>query len=416
MVMRADNRGEGGVLALHGAELRAAPRSSIRRRKFYIMLGMAGAALSMARDRLPTPAVSVLSAIEGLNVATPAFEPLIVPIALAVIVALFAVQHFGTGGVGCWFGSSGSWPCSSPTRALGLVEIVKAPRILLALAAARGDPVLLAPRSSLHGLGAVTLAVTAGAEALYADDGPLWAEPDPSGPLSASPPRCSSTTTARRAVRRHGPRNPFFRLGPEWVLDPLVVATVRGDLAGDDPAMAQQAAAGLSPRIKILHTSASEYGQTYVPAINWIRARRRGRVRCWPSVLDLAAYGIAVTGTMLATTLLVFVLALRAWKWGWPLSILVRGSFMIVDGTHWSANMVKFIQGGWVPLALATLIFAAMWTWYQAAWPSRSASREGSLPMETLLSINPRASIARRAPRSISPGTCQPAPAVRPRY
>jgi KUP system potassium uptake protein len=193
--------------------------------------------------------------------------------------------------------------------------------------------------------------------------------------------------------------NPFFLLAPGWALYPLVglatAATVIASQATISGAfsMAQQATLlGLSPRIKILHTSASEYGQIYVPAINWIQlAGVVALVLAFKSSTNLAAaYGIAVTGTMLVTTLLVFVLALRAWKWGWPLSILVLGSFMIVDGTLLSANMVKFIQGGWVPLALATMIFAAMWTWYQGRMAVAQREQEGSLPMETLLaSINP---------------------------
>jgi len=193
--------------------------------------------------------------------------------------------------------------------------------------------------------------------------------------------------------------NPFFRLAPAWMLYPLVAlataATVIASQATISGAfsMAQQAALlGLSPRVRIEHTSASEFGQIYVPAINWMQlAGVVALVLSFKSSTNLAAaYGIAVTGTMLVTTLLVFVLAVRTWKWSWPLAIVVLGSFMVVDGTLFAANMVKFVQGGWVPLALALLIFTAMWTWLKGRLAVAARENEGALPMETLLSsINP---------------------------
>jgi len=157
--------------------------------------------------------------------------------------------------------------------------------------------------------------------------------------------------------------------------------------------MAQQASLlGLSPRVRVTHTSASEHGQIYVPAVNWLQLI--GVVLLvlgFKSSTNLAAaYGIAVTGTMLVTTLLVFVLAVRAWKWSWPFAIVVLGSFMAIDATLMSANMVKFVQGGWVPLALAIAIFTAMWTWMQGRIAVAAREQEDSLPMETLLaSITP---------------------------
>ena len=193
--------------------------------------------------------------------------------------------------------------------------------------------------------------------------------------------------------------NPFFRLAPSWMLYPLVAlataATVIASQATISGAfsMAQQAALlGLSPRVRIEHTSASEFGQIYVPAINWMQlAGVVALVLSFKSSTNLAAaYGIAVTGTMLVTTLLVFVLAVRAWQWSWPLAIVVLGSFMAVDATLFSANMVKFVQGGWVPLALAVVIFTAMWTWLKGRTAVAARENESALPMEALLrSINP---------------------------
>jgi KUP system potassium uptake protein len=399
VVMRADNRGEGGVLALMALVSR---RSEItpRRRNLYIMLGMAGAALFYG-DCLLTPAISVLSAVEGLNVATPAFEPLVVPIALGVIIALFAVQRVGTAGVGRWFGPvTGVW--FLVLLALGLAEIVKAPHILLAL-----SPLHAIEFCLRHGfvafvaLGAVTLAVT-GAEALYADMGHFGRKPIRLAWLGLVLPSLLANYYGQGALLLNDPsalENPFFRLAPAWMLYPLVAlataATVIASQATISGAfsMAQQAALlGLSPRVRIEHTSASEFGQIYVPAVNWIQlVGVVALVLAFKSSTNLAAaYGIAVTGTMAVTTLLVFVLAVRTWKWSWPLAIGVLGLFMLIDGTLFAANMVKFVQGGWVPLALAIVIFTAMWTWLQGRLAVAAREGEGALPMEALLgSINP---------------------------
>ena len=399
VVMRADNRGEGGVLALMALVSRRTEISA-RRRNLYLMLGMAGAALFYG-DCLLTPAISVLSAVEGLNVATPAFEPLVVPIALGVLVALFAVQKFGTGGVGRLFGPI-TLVWFIVLLVLGLRQIVEGPQVLAALSPLHAvDFMLRHGVVAFVALGAVTLAVT-GAEALYADMGHFGRKPIRLAWLGLVLPSLLANYYGQGALLLADPtalENPFFRLAPTWMLYPLVVlataATVIASQATISGAfsMAQQAALlGLSPRVRIQHTSASEFGQIYVPAINWLQLI--GVVILvvgFKSSTNLAAaYGIAVTGTMLVTTLLVFVLAVRAWKWGWPLSILVLGSFMLIDITLLSANMVKFVQGGWVPLALATVIFTAMWTWLKGRMAVAARENEGALPMEALLaSINP---------------------------
>jgi len=399
VVMRADNRGEGGVLALMALVSRRTELTP-GRRNFYIMLGVAGAALFYG-DCLLTPAISVLSAIEGLNVATPAFEPLVVPIALGVIIALFAVQQVGTAGVGRWFGPV-MFVWFLTLLVLGLTHIVQAPHVLMAL-----SPLYAVDFALRHGfvafvaLGAVTLAVT-GAEALYADMGHFGAGPIRRAWLGLVLPSLLANYFGQGALLLNDPsalENPFFRLAPGWVLYPLVAlataATVIASQATISGAysMAQQAALlGLSPRIRILHTSASEFGQIYVPAVNWMQlVGVVALVLAFRSSSNLAAaYGIAVTGTMLVTTLLVFVLAVRSWKWSWPLALGVLGFFMLVDGTLFMANMVKFTQGGWVPLAFAVLIFTAMWTWLKGRLAVAARESEGSLPMETLLSsINP---------------------------
>jgi KUP system potassium uptake protein len=399
VVMRADNRGEGGVLALMALVSRRTELSA-RGRSIFLMLGMAGAALFYG-DCLLTPAISVLSAVEGLNVATPAFDPLVIPLALGVLIGLFAVQRFGTAGVGRWFGPI-MLVWFAVIFVLGIGHIFGVPQVLLAL-----SPLQAIEFAMRHGfvafvaLGAVTLAVT-GAEARYADMGHFGPKPIRAAWLGLVLPSLLANYYGQGALLLANPaalENPFFRLAPGWMLYPLVAlataATVIASQATISGAfsMAQQAALlGLSPRVRIQHTSASEFGQIYVPAINWMQlVGIIVLVIAFKSSTNLAAaYGIAVTGTMLVTTLLVFALAVRAWKWSWPVSIVVFGSFMAVDATLMSANMMKFLQGGWVPLALALVIFAAMWTWLQGRMAVAAREQEGSLPMATLLSsINP---------------------------
>jgi KUP system potassium uptake protein len=399
VVMRADNRGEGGVLALMALVSRRAEISE-KRRRLYLMLGMAGAALFYG-DCLLTPAISVLSAVEGLNTATPALEPLVIPISLGVLVGLFAVQHYGTAGVGRWFGPIMLlW--FAILLVLGLSQIVQSPGVLAAFLPHHAIGFMLR-----HGfvafvaLGAVTLAVT-GAEALYADMGHFGAKPIRMAWLIIVLPSLLANYYGQAALLLADPtalENPFFLLAPSWALYPLVglatAATVIASQATISGAfsMAQQAALlGLSPRVRITHTSASEHGQIYVPAINWMQLIGVvALVLAFKSSTNLAAaYGIAVTGTMLVTTILVFALAVRVWKWGWVRSILVFGLFGIVDATLMSANMVKFLQGGWVPLVLAIAIFTAMWTWLKGRMAVAAREKEGALPMETLLgSIGP---------------------------
>jgi KUP system potassium uptake protein len=247
----------------------------------------------------------------------------------------------------------------------------------------------------------VTLAVT-GAEALYADMGHFGARPIRMAWLCIVLPALLANYYGQGALLLADPsalKNPFFRLAPSWMLYPLVgLATAATVIAAQATisgafSMAQQAALlGLSPRVKILHTSASEVGQIYVPAVNWLQfAGVATLVLAFKSSSNLAgAYGIAVTGTMLVTTVLVGVMAVRAWKWGWKLTLAVMGSFLVVDTTLVSANMVKFLLGGWVPLALAIAIFTAMWVWRKGRMALAARESEEALPMETLLgSINP---------------------------
>src|SRR5215468_10686281 len=394
VVMRADNRGEGGVLALMALVSRQANITEHRRR-IYLMIGVAGAALFYG-DCLLTPAISVLSAVEGLKVATPAFEPYVVTIALGVLIGLFAVQRVGTEGVGRWFGPIMLiW--FTVLFLLGLRHIVEKPQVLQALL-----PIHALNFGMRHGtvtllaLGAVTLAVT-GAEALYADMGHFGREPIRRAWLWLVLPALLANYYGQGALLLldgTALENPFFRLAPDWALYPLVglstIATVIASQATISGAfsMAHQAALlGLSPRVRIQHTSASEFGQIYVPGVNWLLlAGVVALVMFFKSSTNLAAaYGIAVTGTMLVTTVLVLALAVRGWKWSWALVIPVFATFLLIDGTLFTANMLKFIEGGWVPLAIAVVVFAAMWTWMKGRVAVATRERDEMLPIESLL-------------------------------
>ncbi|GEP57238.1 potassium transporter Kup [Reyranella soli] len=399
VVMRADNRGEGGVLALMALVSRQ-PAINPRRRRLYLILGMLGAALFYG-DCLLTPAISVLSAVEGLKVATPALEPVVLPISIGILVALFAVQRFGTAGVGTWFGPI-TLVWFIVIFVLGVRQIVDAPQVLwaflphhaLAFAFQHGIVTLFA-------LGAVTLAVT-GAEALYADMGHFGRPPIRRAWLWLVLPALLGNYYGQGALLLNDASaidNPFFRLAPEWALFPLVVlATVATVIASQATisgafSMAQQSALlGLSARIRVDHTSESEYGQIYVPAVNWLLlAGVVGLVVFFKSSTNLAAaYGIAVTGTMLVTTILVFALAVRSWKWPWSLAIPVFTVFLVVDATLLTANMLKFHEGGWMPIVIALAIFTTMWTWMKGRAAGLAVEKEATLPIADLIgSISP---------------------------
>lgn len=395
VVMRADNNGEGGVLALM-ALVSQEPGLSDRRRRFYMMLGIAGAALFYG-DCLLTPAISVLSAVEGLNVATTAFKDLVVPISIGLIVGLFAAQRFGTGGVGRLFGPIMLlWFIA--LFALGIVHVVHHPKVLAALSPLHAIEFALTHKLvAFVSMGAVTLAFT-GAEALYADMGHFGRRPIRAAWLGLVFPALLVNYYGQGALLLNDPAalaNPFFRLAPGWALYPLVVlataATVIASQATISGAfsMAQQASLlGLSPRIRIQHTSASEHGQIYVPSVNWLQM-----IGVVALILGFntsssiaSAYGIAVTGTMLVTSVLVLGLALRTWKWGWPASILVFGCFLAVDVTLFSSNMLKIFHGGWVPLAIAAVIFVCLWTWLQGRLAVSVREKERTVPLDALLS------------------------------
>ena len=371
-VMRADNRGEGGIMALIALAGQQAVNKPGRRR-FIMFAGIIGACMFYA-DGMITPAISVLSAVEGLKVATPKLEPLVIPITLAVLFVLFWMQRSGTGTVGklfgpvmlLWFGTLG---------VLGVVNILHDPSVLRAV-----NPYyaysFFAHNAWLAfvALGAVVLAVTGG-EALYADMGHFGRKPIRLAWFGFVLPALIINYFGQGAEILHNPasiQNPFYLMAPSWALYPLIVlatlSTViasQAVISGAFSVSRQALQLGYMPRMLVQHTSESEAGQIYMPRINWIlMISVMGLVIGFGSSSNLAAaYGIAVTGDMVITTLLSALVFHGVWKWSWLRTGLLITVFLIVDLAFFSANILKIPAGGWVPILIGIVIFTLMSTW-----------------------------------------------------
>ncbi|MEO8196860.1 MAG: potassium transporter Kup [Thermoanaerobaculia bacterium] len=400
-VMRADNHGDGGILALLAlvTEQRSHPKrgeSGHRRWITLVALALFGAALLWA-DGMITPVISVLGALEGLDVATPILRPWIVPLALVILISLFLVQKRGTAGIGAVFGPLMLvWFAS--IAALGIPAIARHPEVL---AAANPIYALAFFRSNgLHGfliLGSVVLCVT-GSEALYADMGHFGRRPIRVAWFVIVFPALLANYFGQGALLlSHGyevVENPFFGLAPSWFLYPLVaIATVAAVIASQALisgafSLAQQAIQlGFSPRMTIVHTSTEASGQIYVPEVNTILM-----VACIALTLVFqksgnlaAAYGIAVMGTMVITTILLFSVERRIWNWPLWQALALCSLFMVVDIPFLLANVVKIVSGGWVPLAVAAVIYVLMTTWNRGRAAVRKQLEGGSLPLALFL-------------------------------
>jgi KUP system potassium uptake protein len=373
VIMRADNRGEGGLLALTALVLRTSNRT--QKRYLWIMAaGLVGAALFYG-DGVITPAISVLSAVEGLKVATPFFEPYVIPISLVLLTALFIVQRRGTAAIGGLFGPV-MLVWFAVLASLGIWNIAGEPHILLALNPYYGLALLV--RHPWHGfltLGAVFLAVT-GAEALYADMGHFGRNALRRAWLGLVFPALLLNYFGQGALLLRDPaalENPFYRLVPNWGLYPLValssIATIiasQAVISGAFSLSRQAVQLGYLPRLEVRHTSATEIGQVYVPPINWaLLLAVIVLVLFFRSSDNLgAAYGIAVSGMMLITTGLAF-LYMRAQGWRLSVAVPVLAVFALVDLTFLSANMLKVVEGGWFPIVVAGFVFAMMGTWWR---------------------------------------------------
>jgi KUP system potassium uptake protein len=394
--MRASNHGEGGIMALLALATSAVTHRP-RLRHGLLLAGVFGAALFYG-DGVITPAISVLSAVEGLEIAAPQLKTYVVPITLVVLIGLFVAQRHGTGGIGAVFG---------PIMVLwflilavsGLLNLWLAPEILLALNPFAGLSFLLG-----HGwiafiaLGSVVLALT-GAEALYADMGHFGASPIRHSWFVLVFPSLVLNYLGQGALLLADPKavdNPFFHLFPSWALIPMVVlATVATVIASQAVisgaySMTRQAMQlGYLPRLRVRHTSDREIGQVYVPAINWmLLVAVVGSVIGFGSSTALgSAYGIAVTGTMLITTFLTFYVVRYAWNYNWLLCVLSTGFFFTIDAVFFSANLLKFLQGGWYPLAIGALIFIVMSTWARGRelMIEQASARAGKAPLQQFL-------------------------------
>jgi KUP system potassium uptake protein len=392
-IMRASNKGEGGIMALMALVVHAQPDA--RRARILMLLGLAGAALFYG-DGTITPAVSVLSAIEGLEVATPAFKPYIIPLTLVVLTGLFTVQKWGTGRMGALFGPvMVLW--FAVLALLGVVNIVHAPRVLAAI-----DPGYAVEFMFRHGslgffsLGAVVLVVT-GAEALYADMGHFGRVPVRLAWMIVVLPALTLNYFGQGALLIADAKaieNPFYLLAPDWALYPLVIlstiATViasQAVISGAFSITQQAMQLGYSPRMAIQHTSSRQIGQIYLPGINW--ALFLGVVALvvgFKSSTNLAAaYGIAVTGTMATTTILAYVVARSMWKWSVPASAALFGAFLLIDVAFFSANVLKVSEGGWFPLVFGLGVFTLMSTWKRGRQLLTSRLEADSMPLDAFV-------------------------------
>ena len=372
VIMRASNHGEGGIMALTALASHATGHSG-RLRWWILSIGLLGAALFYG-DGVITPAISVLSAMEGMEVVSVTWKPLVVPLALGIIIGLFLVQSRGTAAIGHFFGPS-MLVWFLLLLGSGLTWIVADPQILLAL-----NPWFALHFIGMHGfgglaiLGAVVLAVT-GAEALYADMGHFGVRPIRMAWFFLVLPALTVNYLGQGALLEIHPsaiQNPFFRLFPAWATLPMVVisgiATViasQSVISGAYSATRQALLLGYLPRLTVIHTSAAERGQIYLPGLNGLLMAAVIAVILWFRSSDALsfAYGTAVTGTMMLTTVLVFFVARHSWKWPLWKAGLFCGFFIVLDGIFLGANLMKFMEGGWFPLVVGLLVFTVMSTW-----------------------------------------------------
>ncbi|MCC7045341.1 MAG: potassium transporter Kup [Alphaproteobacteria bacterium] len=393
-IMRADNQGQGGILALMALALNKV--QSPRDRRILLMLGIAGAALFYG-DGMITPAISVLSAVEGLKVATPVFDDYVVPITIAIVITLFLFQSHGTGKVGALFGPI-TLVWFAVLALLGIAHIVKVPAVLLAL-----NPLYALKFVAINKmlaflvLGAVVLAFT-GAEALYTDMGHFGRRPIRVAWFALVFPALMLNYFGQGALLLTNPaaiENPFYLMAPTWALYPMValatLATIiasQAVISGAFSISRQAVQLGLCPRMEVRHTSEAEIGQIYIPQINW------GLMVCivllilmFQSSSNLAsAYGIAVTGCLMIDTIQAFVVVQVVWGWSLPRALAVCGALFAVDTVFFSSNLLKVIDGGWFPLLVGAVVFVLLSTWYKGRNILRNQMREDSIPVEKFVS------------------------------
>ncbi|MDG4893983.1 MULTISPECIES: potassium transporter Kup [unclassified Mesorhizobium] len=402
-VLRADNRGEGGVLSLM-----ALARGTFPTRSAIVLgIGIVGASLFFG-DAVITPAISVLSAVEGMNVVTPAFQPYVVPLTLLILAVLFAVQRFGTGGVGLVFGPvTAIWFLAIGLS--GLKHIIADPEILWAISPHYIVAFFInSPDVSFVTVGAVFLAVT-GAEALYADLGHFGRKPIVLAWLAIVFPCLLLNYAGQGAyVLAKGGTvgHPFFEMNEGWALVPMVVlataATViasQAVISGAYSLTRQAVQLNMLPRLEILHTSEKQSGQVYMPRVNMLIALvvMMLVVGFGESSKLASAYGISVTGNMLVTTTLLFIVMTRIWRWNiWPAAALTA-VFAFIDIGFFASNIVKVFEGGWASLAVAFAIILGMWTWVRGSRYLFDKTRRNEIPLDFLA-----ANLLKKKPQLVS--------------
>ena len=405
VLMRAGNRGEGGILALL-ALLTGEKAMSPRRTAVFVTLAMIGTAM-LYGDGIITPAVSVLSAVEGLQVATPALGPSVIPITVCILVLLFAVQPFGSGRVGVLFGPIlGTW--FVVIAILGGVTLASNPAAIAAV-----NPIY-AVRFFIHNgargffaLGAVVLCLTGG-EALYADMGHFGRGPIRMAWYYLALPSLILSYLGQAALLLRNPAaatRPFYSCVPSRFLYPMVVLATLATIVASQALIAavfsltrQAAQLGLSPRVQVVHTSGSVIGQIYLPALNWVLMFSTVAIVLAFRSSDrlAAAFGLAVSATMAITTLLFAAVARLRWNWRWLAVAAVAGTFLIADIAFVMANAFKFVDGGWLPVLIGAIVYLLMSTWQTGKRMLADCTRERALPLKEFLE-----SLARHPPHRV---------------
>jgi KUP system potassium uptake protein len=394
LILRADNNGEGGLIAMLALASRAVADKPVLHARL-LLIGIFGTAIFFG-DGVITPAISVLSAVEGLEVAAPALHRWIMPVTLVVLTALFMVQRHGTAHVGRFFGPiTVLW--FLVLAVLGLMHIVRNPAILVALNPGYAIEFLTAhPRIAFVALGSVVLCVT-GAEALYADMGHFGKKPIRLAWFSLVMPALVINYFGQGAMLLAHPenaKNPFYEMAPTWALYPLIglatAATVIASQALITAAFSvtkQAVQLGYLPRLRVLHTSVKDTGQIYLPFVNW------GLYVCIVLAVVLfrsssnlaAAYGIAVTIDMLITTTMTFFVIRYGWKYPWWLCIAATGFFFLVDFIYFAANVVKVFDGGWFPVVIGAAMFLLLMTWKQGRVLMAERMRDDAIDLKSFL-------------------------------
>ena len=403
-VLRADNHGEGGILALTALATPIKPTGRSER-GWLIALGIFGAAL-LYGDGIITPAISVLGAMEGLSVATPGLEPYVVPITVVIVTALFWFQSRGTATIGkvfgpimlVWFGV---------LAALGLWQVIHYPAVIEAVNPMYG--VRFFADTGWQGylvLGSIFLVVTGG-EALYADMGHFGSAPIRFDWFTVVLPSLMLNYFGQGALLLENPaaaENPFYLLAPAWAIYPMILLAVAAAVIASQAVISgaysltmQAVQLGFSPRIKIEHTSQKAFGQIYIGGINWLLMIGCILLVVWfrTSSNLAAAYGVAVTTTMVITTVLLYVVARERWRWPAAIAAPLAAAFLVIDLAFFGANIIKVGQGGWLPLALAAIIYTVLLTWKRGRRILAGRIQAEAKPLEGFLAAVRSRSITR---------------------